>query len=345
MPALRRLRRTRGLTLVDVARQSGLGARIIAEIEHGLRPFRDTERMILARCYGVDPADLYVEPVGAAAAAASLSPFHSLGQRQMVAGMALLSTLATFAVAGGDAAEFPLWSRPVSAYERTIEQPRAARSRATLTRPDDENRWTIAVTPLPQSGEVAFVPTPTPTHTPVPIPTPTHTPVPTATAAPPPPAPALPADHSVTMPLPSSGPFHQNVMVALEANGGGLQHIVIAPGEMWSFNRTVGDPGSLDLAALNGIYGGGWCDLASYYVVVLRPLLPLEAFHFTRHVDATGFGLAGIADADAVAIWNTNGAPGEQDLVVHNIRQEAIVVWVERVEGGVRFHATLREHH
>ncbi len=117
------------------------------------------------------------------------------------------------------------------------------------------------------------------------------------------------------------GPFRQNVLAALAANGAALQHVVVPPGDTWSFNRAVGDPDLLDLVSINGVYGGGWCDLASRYVLALRPFLPREALVFTRHIDTTGYGLAGVADDDAVAIWNSNGGNDEHDLIIQNYRR------------------------
>jgi len=143
------------------------------------------------------------------------------------------------------------------------------------------------------------------------------------------------------MPLPADGPFHQNVVAALEANNGALQHVVIPPNGVWSFNRTVGDPDLLQLEPLYGVYGGGWCDLASRYTMVLRPLLPPESFEFLRHIDATGFGLQGVPDDDGVVIWNGNRADGEQDLRIHNTSGRTIRIGVTLVADGVQFQATL----
>src|SRR5262249_53327603 len=144
-------------------------------------------------------------------------------------------------------------------------------------------------------------------------PTPTDAPSPAPTEVPNSSAGAVSQSNSVFMPLPSDGSFHQNVMVALEANNGALQHVIIPPNSVWSFNRSVGDPDLLQLELVYGVYGGGWCDLASRYIMVLRPFLPPESFEFIRHIDATGFGLEGVPDEDAVVIWNSNGSDGEQD--------------------------------
>jgi transcriptional regulator with XRE-family HTH domain len=210
------------------------------------------------------------------------------------------------------------------------------------------------VPPAPPSPAATEAPSPVPTDAPspaptdVPSPTPTDAPRPAPTDAPGPLPPEMPSSSagtvsqsSVFMPLPADGPFHQNVVAALEANNGALQHVVIPPNDVWSFNRTVGDPDLLQLEPLYGVYGGGWCDLASRYTMVLRPLLPPESFEFIRHIDSTGFGLQGVPDDDGVVIWNGNRADGEQDLRIHNTSGRTIRIGVTLVADGVQFQATL----
>jgi transcriptional regulator with XRE-family HTH domain len=190
------------------------------------------------------------------------------------------------------------------------------------------------------------VPSPVPTDVPSPLPTEVPSPVPTDAPSPLPPEAFSPSagavpQSSVFMPLPADGPFHQNVVAALEANNGALQHVVIPPNGVWSFNRTVGDPGLLQLEPIFGVYGGGWCDLASRYTMVLRPLLPPESFDFIRHIDSTGYGLEGVPDDDGVVIWNSNGADGEQDLRIDNTTGRTIRIDVTLVGDGVQFQATI----
>ena len=210
------------------------------------------------------------------------------------------------------------------------------------------------VPPARSSPAATEAPSPVPTDAPgpaptdVPSPTPTDTPSPVPTDAPSPLPPEAPSrgagavsQSSVSMPLPADGPFHQNVVAALEANNGALQHVVIPPNDVWSFNRTVGDPDLLQLEPLYGVYGGGWCDLASRYTMVLRPLLPPESFEFIRHIDSTGFGLQGVPDDDGAVIWNGNRADGEQDLRIHNTSGRTIRIGVTLVADGVQFQATL----
>lgn len=133
---------------------------------------------------------------------------------------------------------------------------------------------------------------------------------------------SLPQRASQSSPLTLDGDIGYNVRMALDANGGALRRIVLLPGTSWSFNASVGDPRSLRLRVVGGVYGGGWCDLASRYVQALRPLLPPHAFTYVNHVASTGVRLANVADADAVAIWNIDGQPGtwggRLDLVIAN---------------------------
>ena len=199
-----------------------------------------------------------------------------------------------------------------------------------------------AQAPSPTPPEVPS-PTPeAPTLTPEALsPTPPQAPSPTAPEAPSPSGAAMAQDNSVFMPLAADGSFHQNIVAALEANNGALQRVVIPPDAIWSFNRSIGDPDLLPLDSVYGVHGGGWCDLASRYVMVLRPFLPRESFVFIRHIDSTGLGLEGVPDDDAVVIWNSNGASDEQDLRIHNTSGRTITIQVTLVGDGVQFQATL----
>ena len=207
---------------------------------------------------------------------------------------------------------------------------------------------TDALSPVPTDA-LSSVPAQAPGPTPeAPSPTPPEAPslTPEAPSQTPPEAPvlsgaAVPQENSVFMALPADGSFRQNVVAALEANNGALQHVVIPPNEIWSFNRSIGDPDLLPLDSVYGVYGGGWCDLASRYVIVLRPFLPPESFEFIRHIDSTGYGLEGVPDDDAVVIWNSNGGGDEQDLRIHNTSGRTITIQVTLVADGVQFQATL----
>jgi hypothetical protein len=63
-----------------------------------------------------------------------------------------------------------------------------------------------------------------------------------------------------------------NVAAALEANGGALQSVRLAPGDTFSFNATMGDPASIDYRTCAGVPGGNWCNLAARYAQVARAL-------------------------------------------------------------------------
>jgi hypothetical protein len=141
--------------------------------------------------------------------------------------------------------------------------------------------------------------------------------------------------------VPGTALWH-NVAAALDASGGALRQVIIAPGETWSFNRAVGSPSGISLVTIAGVYGGGWCDLASRYVVALRPLLSYDAIRFVRHRDATGYDLMGVAPDDAVAIWNTNGGDDEKDLTIYNGTGRALVIAVSLAGDGVTVRARLQ---
>lgn len=152
----------------------------------------------------------------------------------------------------------------------------------------------------------------------------------------------LPADApsmGESVPLTLAGDVGFNVRAALDASNGALRTVTIAPGATWSFNATVGDPAYVTVRSINGIAGGGWCDLASRYVQALRPLLPPEAIRFPNHLAVTnGIRLADVADADAVSIWNIGGqagnAGGAQDLQITNTLSTPLHIRVEETADG-----------
>ena len=137
------------------------------------------------------------------------------------------------------------------------------------------------------------------------------------------------------LPLQEGSGIWHNVVTVLNANGGALRSVELSPGERWSFNQTVGNPDLLDYVYVGNVYGGGVCDLASRYVVALRPLLSAGAFNFTRHRDATGEDLVGVSPNDAVSIWSVNGGPDERDLVITNTSGRTIVISALLTERGV----------
>lgn len=143
---------------------------------------------------------------------------------------------------------------------------------------------------------------------------------------------AASAASGVSAPLSLTGEMGVNVRLALDANGGALRSVVIPPGTTWSFNAAIGDPRHLPVRTVAGVPGGGWCDLASRYVQAVRPLLPPDAVQFVNHVQSTGVGLANVAPADAVAIWNIDGQPGSfggrLDLLITNSLPSPLVLSV-----------------
>jgi hypothetical protein len=112
-----------------------------------------------------------------------------------------------------------------------------------------------------------------------------------------------------SVPLTTQGDVGFNVLAALDASGGALRDVTIAPGATWSFNATVGNPAGIEIRTVGGVPGGGWCDLAARYVQAVRPLLPSEAIRFPHH----GIALADVAWEDAVSIWNIGGQAGSQN--------------------------------
>lgn len=363
MPDLRTLRRRQGLTILEVARRGGLGARAVAELEYGLRPLDDAERAGLARAYNLAPQDLEAAlPVPAPLARARPARGRS---RRVIFSRLLVALIAALlfggAVAWAQAHEARAaarlagpgqnqgWSAnsrqlptaaPRASLEPALRTPQHGGAPALAVAAPPLPTATIASRPSDTATPLSSADSPTSPPTDVPSPSPNDAPsaAPEAADAS---AGALPQS-SVAMPLPADGPFHTNVVAALEANNGALQHVVIPPNGVWSFNRAVGNPDLLRLEPIAGIYGGGWCDLASRYTMVLRPLLPREAFEFIRHVDSTGFGLQGVPDDDGVVIWNSNGADGEQDLRIHNTSGRTIRVDVTLAAEGVQFQATAK---
>lgn len=319
--SLRARRRALGLTIVDVALSCGVPARAIAEIEHGLRRPDEIEWLALARFFGLAEAT----------PASSAHTHNAAGQagraaRAMVVAAVLGGALQSASppplapTAAGTLAELRAASAAAVAVSAGRLKPNHAGASglaalAAALRPPVERRPpSESVDYLAPHGDQRLLASPS-------------EPVAGEPSVEEQAEPLLPLQVSAAfLPLPPAGEFRHNVAAALDANGGALRQIVLPPGATWSFNRSVGDPRLLSLAWIGGVYGGGWCDLASRYVTALRPLLPPESIRFARHVDTAGFGLAGVPDDDAVAIWNTNGDGAEQDLVVRNDGQRTLVL-------------------
>jgi hypothetical protein len=113
----------------------------------------------------------------------------------------------------------------------------------------------------------------------------------------------------ISSPLPSGTAIEHNIQQILPV----LEEFTIYPGETWSFNEAVGHPDKYQLETVYGIYGGGWCDLASRYAEVARKhgLLLEFKLHSTP--------LLGVERQDNVSIWNEDGSgTQEQDLRITN---------------------------
>jgi transcriptional regulator with XRE-family HTH domain len=334
MPTIQSLRRSRGMTLVALALTAGISTRTLAAIELGIRTLDGDCAERLAGIFGIAPELL--DTASSAPAPAAVQRNQAAALRWAALTAALIGGLLFSHASVPD--RMPHANRVTTQHTLRQEHPRRPALPASQRPPPFPGRITTQHTGrrAPASRHTS------PTHAGPTVP-PTRTPIPAPPAPPANQAPVVAAQRTtVVLPLPQQGPFRQNVLAALAANGRALQHVVVPPGGTWSFNRAVGDPDLLDLAPINGIVGGGWCDLASYYVLALRPLLLQGSLMFTRHVDATGFGLPGLADDVAVAIWNTNGADDEQDLVVQNTSGRTIVVDATVVDGGVQVSAAYR---
>lgn len=125
--------------------------------------------------------------------------------------------------------------------------------------------------------------------------------------------------------------FGVNVRAALNARNGALRHVIIRPGETWSFNAAIGDPEALTLATIVHP-GDGWCNLAARYAQVAR-----AAGLIVRFQDH-GVGDLGGGVENSVAIWNVGGlsgtTDGRQDLELTNPTDH--IVTLEAIEQGLQ---------
>jgi hypothetical protein len=210
--------------------------------------------------------------------------------------------------------------------------------------------------PTATASPTSFPPTATPPPAPTAMPTATAsptavpTPPPTATAAP---EPRLLASESVSF-APADKAVRANIQLALSHYSGALTHVVLAPGQVFSFNAALGlrpqrlpwknvrikpsaPPPSADGTAAPApeaqvVQGGGVCDLASRYVMAARPLLPARAFKFVNHVRSNGVRIKGVPERDSVSIWAVGGGRGEHDLKITNTT-DGWVEWVVEQQG------------
>lgn len=126
---------------------------------------------------------------------------------------------------------------------------------------------------------------------------------------------AAPAGRYASTPIDLGGDCGANVLLALNANGGALQHVRVAPGATFSFNATLGDPDAAGYRNCARVPGGNWCNLAARYSQVARALG--LAPQFLHHGVDLGAGLE-----NDVLIWNIGGVAGfeggRQDLLITN---------------------------
>jgi hypothetical protein len=133
----------------------------------------------------------------------------------------------------------------------------------------------------------------------------------------------VPVGALASSPIGLDGDCGENVVLAMQANGGALEHVTIAPGETFSFNATLGDPEAAGYRMCAGVPGGNWCNLAARYAQVGRALgMQLEFLH---HGVDLGAGIE-----NDVLIWNIAGqagfADGRQDLLMTNTTNRSVTL-------------------
>lgn len=130
-----------------------------------------------------------------------------------------------------------------------------------------------------------------------------------------------------------------NVQVALDARGGALRSVTLAPGETFSFNATMGDPGAIPYQTCAGVPGGNWCNLAARYAQAARAIGLTPRFH--DH----GVGDLGGGPENSVAIWNVGGLPGSgdgrQDLEITNTTGRNVTFRARDLGGAVTIVASV----
>lgn len=141
----------------------------------------------------------------------------------------------------------------------------------------------------------------------------------------------LPRTHIIeATPIPKGSGIDPNIDVVLPV----LSQFTIQPGEEWSFNEAVGNPDQYQLVTVYGVYGGGWCDLASRYAELARRL----GLERTFVVHSTP--LLRVERQDNVSIWNETGKRGQtQDLLLRNTSDTAISFSLTSTAGEYRLTA------
>lgn len=149
MSSIRALRRSRGLTLIDLALLADIPARTLAEIEHGLQRLDFESRARLARALQVPPESLRGGPARSGSPAAwlrQLSPalLLALTGAVLLAGLFVIRTPARTSAAPPRALAAP--TQPAPTQPRPTDQPAAA---ATAAPPSSPTAIAAPATPAP----------------------------------------------------------------------------------------------------------------------------------------------------------------------------------------------------
>lgn len=142
----------------------------------------------------------------------------------------------------------------------------------------------------------------------------------------------VPLSGIASTPISLAGDCGYNVQVALDASGGALWDVTLRPGETWSFNATVGNPGLLSYRMCAGVPAGNWCNAAARYAQVARAMgLQLDFLH---HGVDLGAGIE-----NDVLIWNVGGQSGfengAQDLLITNTLAQPVRFQAQSDGGNV----------
>ncbi|MCS6881826.1 MAG: peptidoglycan DD-metalloendopeptidase family protein [Oscillochloridaceae bacterium] len=199
METLRSLRSRHALSLLDLAARTGIPARQIAEIEHGLRRLSPEQRERLAHFLGLRPTDFtgaHRRLTGAVAAA--VAPPADQRLLQLLATLTVATSLAAAGATVRSEMDLPRWNVSLPAAIATSN----SQPRASDPDPGSSNSAPIAIK-APQASPMrpAVGALPTMLHpSPFPAPAPTTPPAalsPALLAGPP------PAEHLAPAPLPS----------------------------------------------------------------------------------------------------------------------------------------------
>jgi len=151
---------------------------------------------------------------------------------------------------------------------------------------------------------------------------------------------AIPAGAAESNPITVGGDAcGWNVQVALDARGGALRNVSVAPGETFSFNATMGDPAAIPYQTCAGVPGGNWCNLAARYAQAARAIGLTPRFH------DDGVGDLGGGPENSVAIWNIGGQAGSvgdaQDLEITNTTGRIVTFRARDLGGAVAIVASV----